>query len=238
MNRWLLGYPDQALADIRDARVLSEQLGHPLTTVHTLWFTAWIQYQRGEREAAAETAERLASLADSHGFKGWLDARIIMSDTRASVHLDAVALAKTHQQLLPIRRSAWSHVSSLCMFAELCLDSGHPEEGLRALAKVGATDRNAFCAPEVYRIEGELLLRSADAPTGAAEQRLRTALDLARRRAEKSLELRAAMSLARLWGGQGRNEEAWRLLVDIYGWFTEGLQTRDLVAAKALLEER
>jgi predicted ATPase len=73
--------------------------------------------------------------------------------------------------------------------------------------------------------------------TGAAEERFKTALELARRRAEKSLELRAASSLARLWRQQGRKEEAWQLLANIYEWFTDGLQTRDLVAAKALLEE-
>jgi predicted ATPase len=100
----------------------------------------------------------------------------------------------------------------------------------------GAADRNAFYAPEIYRLEGELMLLS-DPGSAGAEESLQSALDLARRRAVKSLELRAATSLARLWGGQRRKEEAWRLLADIYGWFTEGLQTRDLIAAKALLEE-
>ena len=66
---------------------------------------------------------------------------------------------------------------------------------------------------------------------------MRTALQLAQERAEKSLELRAASSLARLWGEQGRKEEAYQLLAKIYGSFTEGLNTRDLVAANALLEE-
>jgi predicted ATPase len=80
-------------------------------------------------------------------------------------------------------------------------------------------------------------LQSPQSPQDAAEQRLLTALDLARRRAEKSLELRAAMSLARLWRKQGKSDEARRLLGDVYGWFTEGLDTRDLLAAKALLDE-
>jgi class 3 adenylate cyclase/tetratricopeptide (TPR) repeat protein len=237
MNRWLLGYPDQAVTTIRDAYLLAQQLGHPLTIAHTLWFMAWIEYHRGERDTAAETAERLASLADTHGFKAWLDERIIMSDMRASVQLDALALAKAREQLLLTRRSVWAQVSSLCMFAERCLDAGHPEEGLRALANVGATDRNAFYAPEIYRIEGGLLLQIPQSPQDAAEQRLWTALDLARRRSEKSLELRAAMSLARLWHGRGKSDEARRLLGDVYGWFTEGLDTRDLRAAKTLLDE-
>jgi hypothetical protein len=137
--------------------------------------------------------------------------------------------------LLATRSAAWRHIFFLCVFAELCLDSGHSEQGLRALATIGPADRNAFCAPEIYRIEGELLLLSAD--TGAAQERFQTAIELARRRAERSLELRATTSLARLWRQEGRKGEAWRLLVDIYGWFTDGLETRDLIAAKALLGE-
>jgi tetratricopeptide (TPR) repeat protein len=235
MDRWLLGYPDQALAAIRDAHRLAEQLGHPMTTTISLWCMAWVHYQRGEREAAAESAERLHALADSHGFKAWLQAAAVMPHTRATVRLDTAALAETHQRLLATRSAAWRHIFFLCVFAELCLDSGHSEQGLRALATIGPADRNAFCAPEIYRIEGELLLLSAD--TGAAQERFQTAIELARRRAERSLELRATTSLARLWRQEGRKGEAWRLLVDIYGWFTDGLETRDLIAAKALLAE-
>jgi class 3 adenylate cyclase/tetratricopeptide (TPR) repeat protein len=235
LNRWLLGHPDKALAAIHDAYRLAEQLGHPMTTVITLWYMAWVHYQRGERDAAAEIAQRLRSLTDSHGFKGWPEVGFIMPHATATVHLDVVALAETRQRLFEVRSAAWRRIFLLCAFAELCVDAGHPDEGLQALATIGAADRNAFYAPEVYRIEGELLLLKEE--TGAAEERFKTGLELARGRAEKSLELRAAMSLARLWGEQRRNEEAWRLLANIYGWFSEGLETRDLIAAKALLEE-
>jgi predicted ATPase len=94
-----------------------------------------------------------------------------------------------------------------------------------------------LCGPEVYRIEGELMLQSASASADAAEERFRKAIELARSRAQKSFELRAATSLARLWQRQGRNDEARRALADIYGSFTEGMGTRDLIVAKALLEE-
>jgi tetratricopeptide (TPR) repeat protein len=235
LNRWLLGHPDQALAAIHDAYRLAEQLGHPMTAVITLWYMAWVHYQRGERDTAAKIAQRLRALTDSHGFKGWPEVGFVMSHATATVRLDAVALAETRQRLFEVRSAAWRRIFLLCAFAELCVDTGQPEEGLRALAIVGAADRNAFYAPEVYRLEGELLLLNEE--TGAAEERFKTALELARRRAEKSLELRAASSLARLWRQQGRKEEAWQLLANIYEWFTDGLQTRDLVAAKALLEE-
>jgi predicted ATPase len=89
----------------------------------------------------------------------------------------------------------------------------------------------------VFRLEGELMLIDPEGSAAAAEERLRTALDLARARAEKSLELRAAMSLARLWREQGKRKQGSDLIGAVYGFFTEGFQTRDLLAAKALMKE-
>jgi predicted ATPase len=96
---------------------------------------------------------------------------------------------------------------------------------------------------EVYRLKGELLLRQAvgaglkPAPTDEAVVCFRQALDVARRQEAKALELRAAMSLARLWQYQGKRDEAHQLLAGVYAWFTEGFDTVDLQEAKALLEE-
>ena len=90
---------------------------------------------------------------------------------------------------------------------------------------------------EVYRLKGELLLQQSTAQQGEAEERFQQALAVARCQQAKSLELRAAMSLARLWQRQGKRAEARELLAPIYGWFTEGFDTADLQEAKALLEE-
>jgi predicted ATPase len=90
---------------------------------------------------------------------------------------------------------------------------------------------------EVYRLRGTLLLRQPGMPQAEAESWLQRALDVARRQEAKSLELRAAMSLSRLWQQQGKRAEAYDLLAPIYGWFTEGFDTADLQEAKALLEE-
>ena len=90
---------------------------------------------------------------------------------------------------------------------------------------------------EVCRLRGVLLLRQPGTPQAEAETWLQRALDVARRQEAKSLELRAAMSLARLWQQQGKRAEARDLLAPIYGWFTEGFDTADLQEAKALLEE-
>ena len=147
-----------------------------------------------------------AAATERYGFKGWLRAGIVMPHTKPIVRLDAVALAEMRQRLLNARSAAWRHIFCICVFAELCMDAGRPEEGLRALATLEAADRNAFFSAEVCRIEGELPLRSSDG-SADAEARFRTAIELARCRAEKSLELRAAISLARLWDRQGRRRD-------------------------------
>ena len=97
--------------------------------------------------------------------------------------------------------------------------------------------RDAFYAPEIYRIEGEAVLRRTPAAAADAEGHFRTAIDLARARAEKSLELRAATSLARLWLRRRRPDDARALLADVLGWFTEGFATADLRAARTVLDE-
>ena len=122
--------------------------------------------------------------------------------------------------------------------ATLALEAGQPDEGRRALESVEGPGREGFLAPEIMRLEGELRLQSGSPDSGAVEQWFVAAMDLARRRKEKSLELRATMSLARLHRQQNRDGGARRAVADIYGWFTEGFDTADLTAAKALLDER
>jgi predicted ATPase len=99
-----------------------------------------------------------------------------------------------------------------------------------------ASDR-FFWEPELLRLEGELRLCSRSTEAREAEENFRSAITLAQERHAKSLELRAAMSLARLWRDQGKLQQARELLAPVYGWFTEGFDTRDLKEAKALLEQ-
>jgi predicted ATPase len=126
----------------------------------------------------------------------------------------------------------------LVLLAEAAWHTGQVEEGLRlvaeALAALQASGRGDMLA-EAYRVQGELLLRHAVPDTGQAEASLQQALTIARRQQAKSWELRAAMSLTRLWQQQGKRAEARELLASIYGWFTEGFDTADLQDAQALL---
>jgi predicted ATPase len=128
----------------------------------------------------------------------------------------------------------------LALLAEAYGQAGQPEAGLTALAEavtlVEATEERWWEA-EVYRLKGALLLQRSCADVGQAEACFQQALDVARRQQARALELRAALSLTRLWQTQGQRVEARQLLAEIYGWFTEGFDTPDLQAAKALLEE-
>jgi predicted ATPase len=117
---------------------------------------------------------------------------------------------------------------------------GHPAEGLQALAEAHTlveqyNDR--MWEAEIYRLRGILLLRQPGTPSAAVETCFRQALDVARRQEAKSLELRATLSLARLWQQQGQRAAAHALLAPIYSWFTEGFDTADLQDAKVLLEK-
>jgi predicted ATPase len=124
--------------------------------------------------------------------------------------------------------------------ADVSAQLSHVEDGLQVLAEahtlVEQHDERWWEA-EIARLRGVLLLRQTGAPPAEAEAWVRRALDVARRQEAKSLELRAAMSLGRLWQQQGRRDEARALLALIYGWFSEGFNTADLQEAKALLEE-
>jgi predicted ATPase len=127
----------------------------------------------------------------------------------------------------------------LAQLAEAYGKVGQVDEGRRVLGEALAVVHNTgrrFYEAELYRLKGELLLARSAAHRAEAEACFQRALDVARRQQAKSLELRAAMSLSRLWQQQGKRTEAYELLAPIYGWFTEGFDTADLQEAKALLE--
>jgi predicted ATPase len=126
------------------------------------------------------------------------------------------------------------------LLADVADRLGHPVDGLQALAEAHTLveqQEERWWEAEVSRLRGVLLLRQPGTPPAEAETCFRQALDVARRHEAKSLELRAAMSLARLWQQQGKHDEAHAQLAPVYDWFTEGFDTADLQEAKALLEE-
>jgi predicted ATPase len=125
------------------------------------------------------------------------------------------------------------------LLADVCDRLGRTADGLQALTEAQALieqHEERWWEAEVHRLRGVLLLRHPGTPATEAEAWLQHALALARRQQAKSLELRAAMSLAHLWQQQGKPAEAYDLLAPIYEWFTEGFDTADLQEAKALLD--
>jgi predicted ATPase len=151
-------------------------------------------------------------------------------------------LAQVRQGIAARRATgAAAYVPYLCtLLAEVSAHLGHTDDGLQALAEAHTLveqQEERWWEAEIHRLRGVVLLGQPETPPAEAETWLRRALDVARRQEAKSLELRAAMSLSRLWQQQGKRAEAHALLAPIYGWFTEGFDTADLQEAKALLDE-
>src|SRR5262245_36780792 len=127
----------------------------------------------------------------------------------------------------------------LALLAEAYGTGGQPAAGLEVLAEALTrvdTTRDRWYEPEIYRLKGALLLQRSAGNHAEAQTCFQDALDVARTQQAKALELRAAMSLSRLWQQQGKQTEARQLLASIYDWFTEGFDTADLQEARALLE--
>jgi class 3 adenylate cyclase/tetratricopeptide (TPR) repeat protein len=234
MNRWLLGYPEKALGDLKDALRLAEQLQHPQTIGLALSFASWVHFQLGEHDRAAEIVQRLAALANAHAFGPLLDYAIVLGHV---VGDQGNVKDLRPEWLRDLKLSQWRRAFCACAVAEQYAKAGLADQGRAILESLAEAERSTFCAPEVLRLEGELILKSAGADVAEAERRFHAAIDLARKRQEKSLELRAALSLAWLWGEQRRRAEAHRLLNSVYIWFSEGFDTADLRSARELLKE-
>jgi predicted ATPase len=193
--------------------------------------------------AVHEHAEAAVALSTAQGFPQWPAWGMILRGWALAMQGQGEAgLAQVHQGITARRAiGAALNIPYFCtMLAEVSAHLGHPEDGLQALAEahtlVEQHDERWWEA-EIYRLRGVLLLRQPGTPQVEAEAWLQQALDVAGRQEAKSLELRAAMSLARLWQQQGKRAEAHELLAPIYSWFTEGFDTADLQEAKALLDE-
>ncbi|MGH8699902.1 MAG: hypothetical protein ACREVR_01820, partial [Burkholderiales bacterium] len=216
MAHWLLGYPDRALRDLQDAYRLAEEIKHPQTTVITLWFAAWIHCQRGEREVAIANLDQLIPLGKLHGFSPWVDTADAFIRVMKRERTSAGTITELYQQVASkLHLTAWRKIACLCVLADLCADSGYADEGMQVLRSIPEEHRGTFGAPEILRLEGELLLKQGQPAIAEAMRRFQEAIELARGRGEKSFELRAATSLARLLARQGRREEAHATLAGV-----------------------
>ena len=233
---WMLGYPDQALRRSQEALTLARELSHPVSVATALVFAADIHCRRREGQKTYEQAEAACVLAGEQGFAFRLaQATILRGWALVEQGQGAVGMAQIRQGLAALWASGAATAAYLELLAEASRKMGQREEGLRVVAE--ALSRNATWVVELYRLRGELLLQDVIAQPEEAEACLQQALDVSHRQEAKALELRAAVSLARLWQQQGKRSAARELLAPIYGWFTEGFDTADLQDAKVLLEE-
>ena len=240
---WCLGYPTQAVWRSQEALALAQKLAHPYSLTVTRYWAARLHHLRRDVPAVQAQANALLTLATAHEFPHfvahgtcWHGWALAMQDEgeagMAQLHQGLAALLATGERV--------SQPIYLVLLVEAGGRAGQVEEGLRllaeALAAFKANGRGDMLA-EAYRLQGALLLRQAVPDASQAAACFQQALAIARRQQAKSWELRAAMSLSRLWRQQGKRTEAYELLAPVYSWFSEGFDTADLQDAKALLEE-
>ena len=246
LDLWLLGYPDQARKRSLEAFALAQELSHPYSLAFALIHVLYIHRFSWEVKATQERAKELSALSTEHGFP----IPLAVSAAHQGWALAEQGLAE--QGILQIRQgiNTWRATGStlyfqpflLGMLAEAHGKGGLTEEGLTALGEALAIVNKTgerFWEAELYRLKGELTLQQGSQfkVQDEAEECFRTAIDIARRQNTKSLELRAVMSLSRLWEHRGKKAQTCQMLAEIYGWFTEGFDTADLKEAKTLLKD-
>ena len=235
---WLLGYPDRAKASADEAVRLAEQLGHPLSLMVAYSFGAVVDQFRREPAASLRHIGAAETVAAEQRLIPFFDARVVRGGAIMPPDAIPATVAGIREGIAARAGTKLFRPYSLGLLCEALCAAGDHDGALAAvtegLTTIDATGERWWEA-ELHRLRGLLLMARLDMP--AAEVTLRRAIDLARLRQARSLELRAATSLAGLWGEQGRRGEASDLLSPIYGWFTEGFDTADLKEAKVLLEE-
>ena len=218
-------------------------MSHHHSLALTLVWAAWLHQFRREPQAARGHADAAIALCAEQGFPLWMSmAAILRGWALVQEGRGEEGSAQMRQSLADLRATGaglWQP-TFLALIAEADGRIGQAERGLEVLGEAMAiVERNdeRFYEAELHRLKGELLLVSTPTDLSGAERCFRVALEIAERQKAKSLGLRAAMSLARLWVGERRPSEAYDLLAPIYGWFIEGFDTPDLKEAKTLLEE-
>ena len=235
---WMLGYQDRSLDELRTAARSAETLGHPLTLAQTLCYAAFVHIFRREPPAAADYAERALRICEEHRIPRWHALALCVNGWAFSASREGEEGLTQIGQGVDAYGGVFQHML-LALQADAQLAIGKPEAalasaaaGLKVVEKMGGAPLEA----EFYRLRGEALLAGAGT-LSEAEAAIEQGIAVARRQNAKSWELRGATSLARLRRQQGRQQEAAALLAPILDWFTEGLDTADLQAARTLLAD-
>jgi predicted ATPase/class 3 adenylate cyclase len=240
---WALGYPGQSLTRMEEALALIEQLAHPFSSAYVLTWSAWLMIFRRELDEAAVRNDHALKFATEQAYPFWAAMAIEQEGWLLSQQgRKEQAIARLEEGLARMQAIGTQATAAYTMglLGEALANLGRAANGVRlidqALSRVNQSQER-WCDAELLRLRGVALLAGDPPDRAAAEISFGQAINRSREQAAKSWELRAAISLARLWAEQGERQKAYDLLAPVYGWFTEGFDTQDLKDANALLNQ-
>jgi predicted ATPase len=240
---WVLGYPVSAQADAEDALSNARETGHAVTLMYALTHVSMTHFCCGNYTTASAEADELVALAGEKGSRIWKAYGASRQGFLAAMTDKAADAVQIITSAIDTARSTGSTLwtpLNLSHLARAYAALGKFDEAWRCIGEAMtamATAKETWWEAEVHRIAGEIAWKSPEPDVAKAQTYFERALAVARQQQAKSWELRASMSLARLWRDQSKVQQARELLAPVYGWFTEGFDTRDLKDAKALLDE-
>jgi DNA-binding winged helix-turn-helix (wHTH) protein/predicted ATPase len=238
---WFLGQPDQALERILEALTLARDLSEPHVVAHTLYFVAIVHLLRREVRLAQELAKASMDVSSEHGLVLYqASATVVLGWALSEQGMEEEGIEQMRQGLSAHQATGTEMARPLflCLLGEALGKAHQIEEGLdlleEGLSLIHRKGERCYL-PELYRIKGELLLmRNADA--SEVEACFHESIKIAQQQKAKTYELRARMSLSRLFQKQNKHQEARNVVAEIYDSFTEGFDTADLLEAKTLLD--
>jgi class 3 adenylate cyclase/predicted ATPase len=242
LTEWALGYPDKALEHAQDGVALARRLDDPFSVAFSHVIASFLDQARGDGDATSEKANEAVSLATEKGFPYWAGFGKVMQGWGAAIGNPTRAMTQGFRDRIEHHRAVGTDLFApyfLTLLGDVALKANQVDECIAALDEAETLLNRTgerWWESETHRLHGALLVAQGG-DSAEAESRFEKALAIARQSDAKSLELRAAVSLARLWQQREKRHEARDLLAPIYDWFTEGFDTADLQEAKALLNE-
>jgi len=242
LAEWALGYPDKALGYAQDGEALARRLDDPFSVAFSLVIMSFLDQARGDQEATVKKSNKAVSLAVEKGYPYWAGIGKVMQGWGETVNNPAPTVIQGFRDRIEQHRALGTDLFApyfLTLLGDVALKANQPDAGIAAVEEAGILLNRTgerWWESETDRLRGTLLV-AQDRDSAEAEGRFEKALAVARQRDAKSFELRATVSLARLWQQQDKWREAHQLLAPIYNWFTEGHDTVDLRTARSLLDE-
>ncbi len=240
---WLLGFPEAALRDAENAVKYGRETGQAASLMFVLYVTAILHILCGNYSVATAQAQELFLVADEKGALLWKASGMVFEGcVLASTGKSSEAIERLTDGIIGYQSTGATTFMAwfLSYLTRAHVELGQFDDAWRRIGEMMTavkTTKESWWEADLHRITGEVVLKSPEPDATKAQAHFERALTVARAHQAKSWELRAAMSMARLWRDQGKPQQARDLLAPVYNWFTEGFNTLDLKEAKALLVE-